>query len=204
MRFPARIAVCLLPFFMSACIHLPFFKSKQPPPPPIEPSLADTVPTAPPKLPGDKPPKVVLTPPPPPPPKTNTAAKPEEKPKPVRRRKNKPAQQTTNESPATNAANDNAANESAANAAPNPGVSAIGQLSSGESSELWRKTSDSIAATERGLNGINRQLTDSEQKTAEHIREFLKQARVALAAGDVDGASTLAAKAKVLLTELTE
>ena len=60
----------------------------------------------------------------------------------------------------------------------------------------------SIAATERGLNGINRSLNDQEQKTAAHIREFLKQAKAALASGDVDGASTLAAKAKVLLTEL--
>jgi hypothetical protein len=45
-------------------------------------------------------------------------------------------------------------------------------------------------------------LNDQEQKTAEHIREFLKQAKAALASGDVDGASTLAAKAKVLLSEL--
>ena len=38
--------------------------------------------------------------------------------------------------------------------------------------------------------------------TAAQIREYLKQARVALGSGDVDGASTLAAKAKVLLGEL--
>jgi hypothetical protein len=63
---------------------------------------------------------------------------------------------------------------------------------------------DSIAATERGLNSLNRQLNDAEQKTAANIREFLKQARAALAAGDVDGASTLAAKAKILLGELSQ
>jgi hypothetical protein len=45
-------------------------------------------------------------------------------------------------------------------------------------------------------------MSDQEQKTAAHIREFLKQAREALASGDVDGARTLAAKAKVLLGEL--
>jgi hypothetical protein len=61
-----------------------------------------------------------------------------------------------------------------------------------------------IMATERGLGGINRKLSDAEEKTAEHIREFLKQARVALTAGDADGASTLAAKAKVLLAELSQ
>jgi len=52
------------------------------------------------------------------------------------------------------------------------------------------------------LNGINRQLSDQEAKTAAQIREFLKQAREALTSGDVDGAHTLAVKAKVLLEEL--
>jgi len=83
-----------------------------------------------------------------------------------------------------------------------PAVSAIGQLSTGNSSDSRQQTLDSIAATERGLNGINRALSDQEQKTATHIKEFLKQAREALASGDVDGARTLAAKAKVLLGEL--
>jgi ribosomal protein S20 len=54
------------------------------------------------------------------------------------------------------------------------------------------------------LNGVNRTLSDSEQKTADHIREFLKQAHAALDSGDVEGAQTLAAKAQVLLTELTK
>jgi hypothetical protein len=84
----------------------------------------------------------------------------------------------------------------------NPGVSAIGQLSSGNAPDLRRQTVESIAATERRLNGIGRKLNDPEQKTAAQIREFLKQARQALASGDVDGACTLAAKAKVLLGEL--
>jgi len=83
-------------------------------------------------------------------------------------------------------------------------VSAIGQLSSGDPADLRQKTQASIAETERGLKGINRRLNDQEQKTAEHIREFIKQAKAALASGDVDGASTLAAKAKVLLTELQQ
>jgi hypothetical protein len=45
-------------------------------------------------------------------------------------------------------------------------------------------------------------LSEQEQLTVEHIREFLKQAKQALASGDVDGASTLAAKARVLLAEV--
>ena len=35
------------------------------------------------------------------------------------------------------------------------------------------------------------------------MREFLKQAKEALITGDEDGANTLAAKAKVLLSELS-
>jgi ribosomal protein S20 len=82
-------------------------------------------------------------------------------------------------------------------------VSAIGQLSSGDPSDLRQQTVNSIAATERGLSSITRQLSDQEQKTAAQIREFLKQARAALNSGDVDGAHTLAAKARVLLGELS-
>ncbi len=83
-------------------------------------------------------------------------------------------------------------------------MSAIGQLSSGEPSDLREQTENSLAATEHGLNSINRSLSGPEKKTAAQIREFLKQARVALASGDVDGASTLAEKAKVLLGELNQ
>jgi hypothetical protein len=87
---------------------------------------------------------------------------------------------------------------------PNPAVSAIGQLSSGDPANSRQQTENSIADIEHRLNGVNRTLSDSEQKTADHIREFLKQARAALASGDVEGAQTLAAKAQVLLTELTK
>jgi hypothetical protein len=85
-----------------------------------------------------------------------------------------------------------------------PGVSAIGQLSSGEPSDMRRETEDSIATTERGLNGLNRTLSEQEQKTAAQIREYIKQAREALLSGDVDGAHTLAAKAKAVLGELSQ
>ncbi len=82
-------------------------------------------------------------------------------------------------------------------------VNAIGQLSSGDPTGSRYQTENSLNEIERGLNGITRQLSQQEQATAAHIREFLKQAREALKSGDVDGASTLAAKAKVLLQELT-
>jgi hypothetical protein len=85
-----------------------------------------------------------------------------------------------------------------------PGVSAIGQLSSGEPSTTYHASIELISATERGLKGINRPLSDQEKKTASQIKAYLKQARQALNSGDVDGASTLAAKAQVLLRELVQ
>ena len=94
---------------------------------------------------------------------------------------------------------------SAPPAAPeSPGVSAIGELSSGDPSDERRETDESIASTERGLNGLGRSLSAQEQKTAGQIREYIKQAREALLSGDMDGAKTLAAKAKALLTELSQ
>jgi hypothetical protein len=87
---------------------------------------------------------------------------------------------------------------------PAPAVSAIGQLSSGDPSNSRQQTEESIASIERGLNGINRTLNDSEQKTAGQIREYLKEAKAALGSGDIDGAHTLTEKAKALLAELTK
>lgn len=84
-----------------------------------------------------------------------------------------------------------------------PEVSAIGTLSSGDSAGLRQQTESSIANIERRLNSVG-PMNDPEQKTADHIREFLKQARTALASGDVEGAHTLAGKAEVLLAELTK
>lgn len=70
--------------------------------------------------------------------------------------------------------------------------------------DLRNQTVKSITETERGLNEITRALSDQEKKTSTQIREFLKQARSALTTGDVDGANTLALKAKVLLGELSQ
>jgi len=83
-----------------------------------------------------------------------------------------------------------------------PSVSAIGQLSSGDPSDLHRQTDNSIDETEHSLNSLGRALNEPEKKTAAQIRAYLKQAKEALFTGDVDGARTLVAKAKVLLSEL--
>jgi hypothetical protein len=90
----------------------------------------------------------------------------------------------------------------ATQAADPPEVSAIGQLSTPEPSDLQLSVKGSIDSTEHGLNTIGRSLNEQERKTASQIREFLKQAKEALNNGDIDGAKTLASKAKVLLSEL--
>ncbi len=186
MKLPAKIVLGLLPLFLTACIH----KTQQAQVQPMAPPVEDNPPPPPSTAPVNLPPPVATIP-------TETtknaptvATKP-----PGKHKKNKNSNGATTNSAPT---------EVAANPAPNPGVSAIGQLSSGDPADFRKETEDSIAATERGLNGITRTLNDAEQKTADHLREYLKQAKAALASGDVDGAHTLAAKAKVLLQELTQ
>jgi hypothetical protein len=89
-------------------------------------------------------------------------------------------------------------------AATNP--SPIGELSTADvttSAQTRHDTAELISSTESGLNNIKRALTKPEQETATEIRSFLQKAKAALEADDLDGAHTLATKAKVLLDELT-
>jgi len=86
-------------------------------------------------------------------------------------------------------------------------VSPIGQLSSSggdANSQGHQDVEHLINDTENGLNGIKRTLTSDEQMTSTQIKTFLTKARQALADNDLDGAKTLAVKAKVLLEELTK
>jgi outer membrane biosynthesis protein TonB len=179
MKLSARSVAWLLPLLLTGCFH----KTSQPPVQPLAPPIEN--------VPQPKPAPTEPTPPaatvPNQTPAADANAQPKVAPKrPVRHKKPAPPANTTQQ----------ASNGS-------PGVSAIGQLSSGGAYDLRQQTLNSIRTTERGLNGITRGLNDQEQKTAAQIREFLKQARAALNFGDVDGAHTLAAKAKVLLGELS-
>jgi len=181
MKLPARSVAWLLPLMLTACFH----KTQKTKAPPLAPPVVVTPAPAPESLPTLPPPPVETIPTQPTAPVTTPTAPPQEKPKPQVKHK-KPVNKNT---------------QVASNG--NPGVSAIGQLSSGDPSDLRWQTESSITATEHGLNTIGRKLNDQEMKTAAQIREFLKQARAALAAGDVDGAHTVALKAKVLLGELS-
>ncbi|MGO8756919.1 MAG: hypothetical protein ACLQG3_02230 [Terracidiphilus sp.] len=188
MRSPAKCAAWLLPLLLAGCDHLPIQFHKHPPlvplnqipieqpSEPIELSHVELPPAE--RLIAGRP-------------IYNMRVKAEPMTTPVRHRRPAPPLEVPIPPP-----------ETAVN--PSPAVSAIGELSSGDAGDYRWQTQSLIDSIERGVNGINRGLTDSEQKTAEQIREFLKQARTALATGDVDGAHTLAAKAKVLLDELTK
>lgn len=181
MRLPVRGVAWVLPLLLAGCFH-----HTQPPPsqqlaPPLPPK-AQINPT-----PVELPPGTIATQP------IQTAKAPtQEAPKPRHHRKpaDKPVQEAAVTPP---------------EAPPGPpAVSAIGQLSTGDPAGYRNQTIESINSIEHDLNGLGRSLSDTEQKTADNIREFLKEARAALATGDVDGAHTLAVKAKVLLTELTK
>lgn len=182
MKLPATSIACILPLMLSGCFlhrtHLAQNQTIAPPlaqPPPLKPAPVDLPPSA----------NTI-----PPEPTENAKVSTEATRKPRHRRSNKNTQEAVNTLPPV----------------PVPTtlvVSAIGQLSSGDPADVRQQTQNSIASIEKELNGINRSLDAPEQKTADQIREFLKQARAALTSGDVDGAHTLAAKAKVLLAELT-
>ncbi len=88
-----------------------------------------------------------------------------------------------------------------------PSNSPIGQLSTGSDqagAESRAETVELINSTEKGLDGLTRPLSTEEQETVTQIRAFLVKARGALTANDLDGAHTLATKARVLLDELTK
>jgi hypothetical protein len=184
MRSPAKCAAWLLPFVLTGCFHTPFHKN-----PPAQPMLAPLVqPPHPIELVSvELPPAVRLIPGKP----LYNMSVHDESVKPLVRHRH-PANPTE-----IVGAPDVAAN-------PSVEVSAIGQLSSDNPVSVRQQTEADIASIERGVNGINRPLNDSDQKTADQIREFLKEAKTALASGDVDGAHTLTAKAQVLLAALSQ
>jgi outer membrane biosynthesis protein TonB len=194
MKTPRKSVAWLLPLMLTGCFH----KTEQAQNQPLAPPVVDTPPPAPAPSPNPKdlPPPVVTVPPaqpaqestPPPKPPAQPAKHQAHNPKPQQ-----PKQETKPETKTT---------EQASNKV--PAVPAVGQLSAGDPADLRNQTEDSIASTERGLKDINRQLSDQEQKTIAQIREFLKQAKAALTTGDVDGAHTLALKAKVLLGEINQ
>jgi ribosomal protein S20 len=174
----------MLPLLLTGCFHPAFRHHAQP----VAPAIEGAFPAKPVPWPPALPPPVLEAPATEPAPVASLQPQPPPKP-PVKHKK-------IGSAPSSPAGNPQLASNDSSE------VSAIGQLSMGESYNLQQQTANTIAATERGLNSITRHLSDQEQKTVDHIRDFLRKAREALATGDTDGAQTLAAKARILLDEL--
>jgi hypothetical protein len=181
MKLRIAQAALLLAILPCGCVH----KEKAQVQPPLAPPIEDTPPSKPDNAPINLPPPVVTIPQQTPPKVTQAPPPPAPKPAPRHHKK---------QSEGTQEAENN----------PPPEVSAAGQLSTGDPNDQRQQTSDSLGDTEHKLNTIGRKLNDQEQKTSAQIREFIKEARAALDTGDVEGAKTLAQKAKVLLSELTK
>lgn len=191
MRANVRRIAWILPLLLSSCVHNSKTALNQPP---LAPPIEDTPLPKPDSAPANLPPPVISLPDksanttPPPAAKPDTPA-----PAPKRKKSKNPPTQAPSQT-----------TEQASNASPEVPAIGPGSLSSGAPADLKNETQNMISDTERGLNGINRKLNDTETKTYAQIREFLKQAKSALSTNDVVGAHGLAQKAKVLLTELSQ
>ncbi|HEY6488377.1 MAG: hypothetical protein WCC26_02980 [Terracidiphilus sp.] len=184
MRTPGKWVALLLPVLLAGCVH----KNDQAQNQPLAPPIVDTPPPTPAPSPTELPPPVVTVPQAPTT-EITPPAQPEEKPA---------------KKPSHHPKNDTKPTEQASSASVSTEVSAIGQLSPADPPDLRVQTVESLSSTEHGIKDINRPLNDQEKKTLSQIKEFLKQARTALNSGDIDGAHTLALKAKVLLGEISQ
>ena len=83
--------------------------------------------------------------------------------------------------------------------------SPIGHLSAGDSTDnpaQRTETMELINSTEKRFKTVDRNLAASKRDTMLQIASFLKQAKQALEINDLQGANTLATKAKILVDEL--
>jgi hypothetical protein len=194
MKANVRYVVLILPLLLSSCVH----KTNQALNlPPLAPPIEDAPPSKPDNAPANLPPPVISLPDK----NASTTAPPAPKPEtPAPAPKHKKSKNPQTQAPSSPAQT----TEQASNASPEVPAIGPGSLSSGAPADLKNETQNMIADTERGLNGINRKLSDQEEKTSAKVREFLKQAKSALSTNDVVGAHGLAVKAKVLLTELSQ
>lgn len=104
--------------------------------------------------------------------------------------------------PASPGAEAEATSSPAATASPE--TTAIGSLSLGgvANPRAQQEAADLIGSIERRLNSLSAQKAEAEKSQVSRIRNFEHQAQEALNSGDVEGAKTLATKAKLLLDDL--
>ena len=189
MKLVARSFAWLLPVLLCACAHNVKQATLQPLAPPIEdaPPPPDLAPTALPQpavvIPKTKEPVAVPPEPPPPAPRRHKTRQPGPG-GPIAAPAPQPSQVASESAP--------------------PEVSALGKIETPDTPDSKKLAENSIEDIEKGLGSIGRKLTEADEKTSMQIREFLKQARAALASGDLEGARTLTSKAKALLGELSQ
>lgn len=83
-------------------------------------------------------------------------------------------------------------------------AASIGALSTGGDSNprSQQEAADMIASNEKRLNGLPSQMLEAQKVQISKVRNFQKQAQDALSSADVEGAKTLATKAKLLLDDI--
>lgn len=202
MKSARKMAVCmLLAVLVSGCKHktpvvVPV--AAQAPPPPEKP-IAQTA-----SLPPVPQPEVPKVGPP-----GSDEPPPQPKPHRATHHKPKPATPATGDQNTKEPAKDNppATATQQASTGEAPAASPIGQLTTaGDSTGTpsHHDIQETIDSTEKRLSELKRTLTPAEQETTVQIRTFLTKAKQALSQDDLDGAHTLATKAKVLLDELAK
>jgi hypothetical protein len=91
-------------------------------------------------------------------------------------------------------------------AAPEPMTdeAAIGDLTAGGAAnpQAQHEAASLIHTIQLRLNGLSPQIARRQRSQVNRVRNFWKQAQEALNSGDVEGATTLATKAKLLLDDL--
>lgn len=87
---------------------------------------------------------------------------------------------------------------------PMPDTVAIGELTAGGAADPQAQQEDAnlISSIEKRLNALPARTVRRQRTQINKIRNFWQQAREALNSGDVEGAKTLATKAKLLLDDL--
>ena len=91
-----------------------------------------------------------------------------------------------------------------AETAPASPPQALGALSAGGESnpKSQQDANDLIASTERRLTALSKTTATQQEAQTREVQRFLQQARQALSTGDLEGAKTLATKAKLLMDDL--
>ena len=135
------------------------------------------------------------------------------KPKKVKKRAAKPAAPTTTQQVAAAGtagtkkpmAGDTAVTTAAPSAGTKPdvAVAGIGALTVGgeQSPRALQEANDLLASNERRLNALSPDAVKAQAELVGKVRNFQKDAQVALTSGDAEGAKTLATKGKLLLDD---